>query len=78
MTENTARDSLFYSLRAYDGVKTRGVLYLLGMAAPSTSFGSGSIFKPKTRVNSEASSLPNFGFVVNMAESLEGVIDGDS
>ena len=48
------------------------------MAAPSTSLGSGSRFKPKARINSDASSLPNFRFIVNMAEPLEGVIDGDS
>ena len=78
MTEHATRDSLSYSQSAYFGDKTRGILHLLGMAAPSTSLGSGSRFKPKARINSEASSLLNFGFVVNMAESLEGVIDGGS
>ena len=78
MTENAARDSLPYSSSAYVWVKKRGILYLLGMAAPSTSLGSGSRFKPKARINSDASSLLKFRFVVNMSEPLEGVIDGDS
>ena len=76
MTENAARYSLPYPLSAYVGVKTRGVLYLLCMAAPSASLGSGSRFKPKARINSEASSLSSLWLVVNMAETLEGVIDG--
>ena len=49
---------------------------LLGMAASSTSLGIRSRFKPKARINSEVPSLSTFGFVVNMAESLEGVIYG--